>query len=159
MIIKNREEIIEQLTDMLIQFDKDARPYQTDVYLYYNAENQTAELDTFVNVGGNSWLNDEHYTLYCDKEHYFGVYDYFQSENELADALEIPMQQLAKETSEYMGENFDNSYSDYRAYIDTKPEYVEKLQTAYNEAIDDLRPDYAAKAEQIMSDFESEAEI
>ena len=50
MKITNREEIVEQLTEMLIQFDKDARMYQTDVYLYYDSENQTAELDTFVMV-------------------------------------------------------------------------------------------------------------
>ena len=37
MTIKNREAIVEQLTAMLIQFDKDANTfYQTDVYLYYD---------------------------------------------------------------------------------------------------------------------------
>ena len=53
--IKNREEIVDKLVDMLVQFDKDCNSYQTDVYLYYDKENQTAELDTFVNVGGNSY--------------------------------------------------------------------------------------------------------
>ena len=64
LTIKNREEIVDKLVDMLVQFDKDCNSYQTDVYLYYDKENQSAELDTFVNVGGNSWLNDDHYTIY-----------------------------------------------------------------------------------------------
>ena len=69
--IKNYDEIRENLADMLVQFDKDANTdYQTDVYLYYDEKEKTARLDTFVNVGGNSWLNDDHKTIYTDKEHY-----------------------------------------------------------------------------------------
>ena len=51
--IKNRAEVIEQLTDMLMQYDKDLRDYQVDIYLYYDKDSQTAELDTFTSVGGN----------------------------------------------------------------------------------------------------------
>ena len=58
--LKNREAIVEELAEMLKKFDMQLNAYQTDVYLYYDEEKQTAELDTFINVGGRSWLNDDH---------------------------------------------------------------------------------------------------
>ena len=72
MIIKNREQIIDELVEMLIQFDLDCNQYDTDVYLYLDDEGN-AELDTFVNPGGNGWLDDDHYTIYTDKQRYEDV--------------------------------------------------------------------------------------
>lgn len=69
--INNYNEVVENLAELLKQFDIDESMYQTDVYMYVD-ENGNATLDTFVNVGGNSWLDDNHYTIYTDKEHYEG---------------------------------------------------------------------------------------
>lgn len=68
--INNREEIVEQLTEMLIDFAKARRLYQTDVYLYYDVATCTASLDTYDNIGGNGWLDDTHFTIYIDRPHY-----------------------------------------------------------------------------------------
>lgn len=159
MNIKNREQIIEQLTEMLMQFDKDMNEYQTDVYLYYNKENQTAELDTFINVGGNSWLDDDHYTIYTDKEHYETVWNWFNDSTEIADVLEYPTytefdydvrQALEIEADE------DIAWEDYIAYVKSNDDYMEKIYAAYNECIDDMRSEYTERAEIIIKQFEDE---
>lgn len=157
MIIKNRAEIIEQLTALLMDFDKQQNSYQTDVYLYL--EDQTAKLDTFVNVGGNSWLNDDHYTIYTDKEHYDdGVFSWIQNESEFADILEIPADQLEEEVRKYSGAEDDEElqYSDYKQYISSNDEYMGKLTEAYNDALEDYYSDYAEKAEYILDRFEAD---
>lgn len=164
MNIKNRKEIIEQLTEMLMQFDKDANTsYQTDVYLYYDEENQTATLDTFVNVGGNSWLNDDHYTIYTDKEHYDGdMWSFYQSIEELAEYAEISLDELREKVIEHLKlnddekEDFELDYYEAREYFKANEEYMEKLQEALDEYIDSIRSDYVENAEEIISRFEME---
>ena len=158
MYIKNREAIVEELAEMLIQFDKDCNGYQTDVYLYYDEENQTAELDTFVNVGGNSWLDDDHYTIYRDKEHYESFWDWYQDSTEFADILEIPNTKLEYETRQYheYDEDSELDWTDFKDYLKSVDEYVEKLQQAYNDYIDEIRPDYVKKANDIMERFDEE---
>ncbi len=69
MEIKNRNQIIEELAGIMLQADLDHNNYQTDIYLYLS-EDGTATLDEYINVGGNSWLNDDHYLLWIDKPHY-----------------------------------------------------------------------------------------
>lgn len=159
MNIKNREQIIERLTEMLMQFDKDMNKYQTDVYLYYNKENQTAELDTFVNVGGNSWLDDEHYTIYTDKEHYETVWDWFNDSTEIADVLEYPtyteFNYDVRQALE-MEEDEDIAWEDYIVYVKSNDDYMEKIYAAYNECIDDMRSEYTGKAEVIIKQFEED---
>mgnify|MGYP005907634907 CR=1 FL=1 len=41
--LKNREAIVEELAEMLKKFDMQLNAYQTDVYLYYDEEKQTAD--------------------------------------------------------------------------------------------------------------------
>lgn len=162
MTIKNREEIIEQLTDMLIQFDKNLANFQTDVYLYYNKEERTATLDTFVNVGGNSWLDDDHYTIYCDKEHYEDVFEWFNNVQELAECLEISVKQLCSEVIAYYefgGEEaaeYELTFDDACQYLKKKENYMEKLTATYCDGLDEIRSDYVTKAELIIERFEEE---
>lgn len=162
MEIKNREQLIDQLAEMLLQFDKDANPYQTDVYLYYDKENQTAELDTFVNVGGNSWLNDSHYTIYTDKEHYDGIWDYYQSVEELAEYAEIPLDKLRQkviaklELDDDEAADFELDYYEARGYLQQNNEAMGKLTASYFEALEELKPEYHERAEFIMDNFNQE---
>ena len=160
LMIKNREEIIEQLTEMLMQFDKDLNRYQTDVYLYYDEENQTAELDTFVNVGGNSWLNDDHYTIYCDKENYDTVWDFYNNSAEIADVLEIDNTEFDFDVRQYFGMNADEilDWGDYIEYVKSNDEYMEKIIANYNDCIDEMRSEYVYKAEEIMKQFDRDCE-
>ena len=155
LTIKNREEIIDKLVDMLVQFDKDCNSYQTDVYLYYDEENQTAELDTFVNVGGNSWLNDDHYTIYSDKEHFETFWNWYQDSCEFAAALEMTNTEFEYEVRHYLNIDTDIEidWRYCRDYLKTNEQYVEILQAAYNDYIDEIRSDYVEKAEDIIERF------
>ena len=162
MEIKNRDQIIEQLAEMLLQFDKDENSYQTDIYLYYNEEEQTAELHTFVNVGGNSWLDDDHYTIYTDKEHYDGIWDYYQSVEELAEYAEIPLDELRQkviaklELDDDEAADFELDYYEARGYLQQNNEAMEKLTASYYEALEELKPEYHERAEFIMDNFDQE---
>lgn len=162
LTIKNREEIIEKLVELLIQFDKDCNRYQTDVYLYYDGENQTAELDTFVNVGGNSWLNDDHYTIYCDKEHYETVWDWFNNSTEIADVLEYSTYtEFDLDVRKFFEMDSDETpdWDDYITFVKLNNEYMEKILESYNDYIDELRPEYIIKAEEIMEQFDNECKF
>lgn len=158
--IKNREEIVEQLVRLLMQFDKDCNQYQTDVYLYYDEKTQTAILDTFVNVGGNSWLNDDHYTIYTDNEHYDSWLDYYQSDSEIAYCLDMSVEQLESETRKYFDYDDDEEVGEYkiREYILCNSDYEETLCAEYDEYIEDMQPEYAQKAVEIIDNFLEELE-
>ena len=51
MTIKNKNELIKKLAEMLENFDLENNGYETDVYLCYDEETQTGELDTVVPGG------------------------------------------------------------------------------------------------------------
>lgn len=162
--IKNREELVEQLTETLMDFAKDCNQYQTDVYLYYDEETQTAQLDTFVNVGGNSWLNDEHYTIYRDKEHYENWSDYYCNDGDFAWGLDMSNDDFEKEVIEYLDldegdkEDYQIQYIDAYNYIKTREDYMDKLIEVYKKTIDEARADYAEQAELIISEWEEDTE-
>lgn len=159
--IKNHDEIIKQLTQILITFAKDSNPYQTDVYLYYNTETQTARLDTFVNVGGNSWLDDDHYTIYRDTEHFDKWYDYFET-SELAYCLDIRQTDFENEVKEFLEldeedkQDYKINYSDALNYILSREDYTDKLTNIYKQYIDEMQPEYVQQAENIINEWEQE---
>ena len=143
--IKNIEEITAKLAEMLKQFDIELNRYQTDVYLYID-ENGTATLDTFVNVGGNSWINDDHYTLYRDKEHFDTIYDTFTTVAELADAAGIDMQTIEHK----FGDCAD--WADVRDFIRENEEYAENVECAYIDCLPDSG-EYDEIADSIIQGF------
>lgn len=159
MTIKNREQIIDELVEMLIQFDINCNQYDTDVYLYLDDEGN-AELDTFVNPGGNSWLDDDHYTIYTDRQRYDSFLDYWTSIGEIADSLEILEEQLIKETRDFLGydEDDDIEYWDVCKFIsDSDFNYYDILFDIYAEDLRDYYiNDYYDHAENIIERFENE---
>lgn len=162
--ITNREEIVESLAELLMQFDKDENSYQTDVYMYIDEETGAATLDTFVNVGGNSWLDDDHTTIYTDKEHFETLYDYYCNNGDFAEALEMEYEELQKEVTQNLidsgeaEEGYEPDWYDIRDYIRTRADYSEKLEAVYSDYIDESRPDYIEKAEEIIKAEERAAE-
>lgn len=108
--IKNREELIEQLADMMIDLDAEGNLYQTDIYLYVDDEGN-GTLDTYQNVGGNSWLDDDHITIYSDMPHY----------------NDIPAEEYGvkeEEYRDYLDECRDN-------YLDTAEKLLNDVETYY----------------------------
>lgn len=169
--ITNSEEIISQLVDLLMQFDLELNHYQTDVYLYVT-ENEdgtiTGNLDTFVNVGGNSWLNDDHFTIYRDKEHFDDFLDYWQSIEEIAAELEISAEDLKTEarlqiygTDPYFS-NDDIIFSVIREYImEYNVDYYNMLFAAFKDHLNDCKNDgtYEANAICILQEFNDDCTL
>ena len=138
---------------------KNFNTYQTDVYLYYKAENNTASLDTFINVGGNSWLNDDHHTIYKDKEHFDNVLDMYTEVSELADILDLSYEQFVREVLNYLEVDdeydFGIDYMDAKNYVKSRNDYMDKLVEVYNDYIDENYSEYAQEADEIISDWEN----
>lgn len=139
-IIKNYDDVLENLKEMLKNFIFECNHYQTDVYAYYDVESHEVELDTFVNVGGRSWLDDNHITVYTDRPHYNDIEDYYQSVEEFADALDIPEEELLKQVKADLIEqgtideddnDYDVNYWEVHDFV--KENYHDKMCEAYEE--------------------------
>lgn len=154
MIIKNLDSIIEQLTEILMQFNRELNSYDTDVYLYYDAETETASLSTFVNVGGNSWLDDDHYTIYTDKQHYDTFFDYWNNIAEFAESLGMTEDKLISLVAEYFRyEPEEIDYYDVRKFFNNHEEYFDKLKEEYCDYLENIRGDFEEQANNIMDRF------
>lgn len=158
--LKNREEVVKKLAKMLREFDVKMNHFDTDVYLYYNDEEKTAELDTFVNVGGNSWLNDDHETIYRDNRHFDSMYEVgFQSISDLAEAVGLSEKELIAKTAKFYEFDEDDDldeidYWDVVSVIKSDYNLVDKVKTAFAEWIDEQGEDYESKADDIIREWE-----
>lgn len=165
--ITNREEIVEALAEMLMQFQKELNSYQTDIYMYINEETGEATLETFENVGGNSWLNDEHITIYTDGEHYETFLDMFDEPEELAWGIGKTWNQLKDEIIAFFigsGEltrnecrQFNPDYQDVLYYIDKREDYMDLLKKTHDYYIEERKRDFIEQAEQIIEENEKES--
>lgn len=149
--IKNIEAIKQALAELLKQFDKELNQYQTDVYMYIK-EDGTADLDTFVNVGGNSWLDDDHYTIYSDRQHYDTIYDSFQTNEELLEAAGISADDVPREDPDE-----ELEWYEIRDYIKQNEELEKRVQEAYEDCLPDDY-EYEENAETIIRCFIEEQE-
>ncbi len=157
--LKNRAEIVAKLAEMLKKFDLELNPYDTDVYLYYDEVEKTAELDTFVNVGGNSWLNDDHYTIYTDCEHHETDFDFFDNLDDLADAVGIRKEELIKKAAKYADIDVEDvAYYEVARFIESDDKLMGKLHETYKTCLDEMENDYVERADHIISEWESNEE-
>lgn len=153
--LANFDEIRDEFIEMLISFAKEARQYQTDVYLYVDEATNTGELYEFTNVGGNSWLDDDHYVLYRDKQHNENVFDWYNDIDELAYVIGISEEQLIAETADFVELDIDDvDYNDVIYYIRHKDEYLDAVNAAYCDAVEDMRPEYTSQADEIIAEFD-----
>ena len=168
--ITNMEAVAEQLAQMLMQFDKDCNNYQTDVYLYVK-EDGTAYLDEFVNVGGNSWLADDHYTIYTDEGNLFDPLDWFGDPGEFADCIGIQWEAFYNNVKSWLyywdqsidaedlgDDDYEIDLSQCQEYAKSNPEILEKLTETYNFHIDEMYSDYIARAWRIIEDARKDLE-
>lgn len=155
---KNHDAIVEELAEAIMNFDKERNTnYETDVYMYI--ENGSAKLSFFQNVGGNSWIPDEHFTIYTDK---WGDGDLFSqiddSERFISDALEMATDEVRAETAKYFESDIEEiDISDIEKWAEEN--YSQKLTDCFNEFyIDEYRAEYLERAENIICDFEESYE-
>ena len=165
MTIKNKDALIEAMADLLMQYDKDLNKYQTDVYLYLDGEGN-GTLDEFVNVGGNSWKNDDHITIYRDHEHYDTMFDWYTEAEDLAWGIGKEWDDLRNEVVEWLlaegaiepdeVEECEPDYNEVLDYIKENESYVDELQEQYEAEIDANRIDYVNKAIKIIEEAEED---
>ena len=157
--LKNRAEIVAELAKMLREFDLALNPYDTDVYLYYDKAEKTAELDTFVNPSGRSWLDDDHDTIYTDYEHHTTYFDGFDNLGDLADAVGIRKEELIKKAAKYADIDVEDvDYHEVARFIKSDDNLMEKLHEAYKICLDELEDNYDERADYIICEWESNEE-
>ncbi len=158
VIIRNEDEIISQLEEILKQNSIEMPNYQVDIYLYFD-ENGIGTLETFTNVGGNSWLNDDHYTIFSMPQHYETIIDTFQSIEEIADAIDIPVDELFEEVATYFDYDDveDVDYADVAQYAEDV--YEDEIYQAYIDIVESLDTDYHWDACQIWDEFINDSDI
>lgn len=130
MELKNHWEIINELEDKIIQLEIEKRAYQTDIYLYVD-EDGNGRLVEFENVGGNGYLDDDHIVVYTDLEHHEDVWDYLDDTDEIAFALDMSVEELDRQASEWGG----IGYYGIRGYVASHPELMQKCTDAMNDLI------------------------
>lgn len=116
-MIKNYDEIADELAEMLKNYALAQNEFQTDVYLYVK-EDGTAELDEYTNVGGNSWKDDDHITIYSDMSHFGGEpIDY-------AGILDMTNEELEDKVREFHGMEAEENVtlSEIKEYLEENPE-------------------------------------
>ena len=116
-------------------------------------------MDTFINVGGNSWLNDDHYTIYTDREHYETDFDIFDNLGDLADAVGIQKEKLIQKTAKYFDADVEDvEYHEVTVFIKSDENLMKKLHEAYADCLDEMENDYVERADHIISEWESNEE-
>lgn len=161
-IIKNVCELIDTLTERLMQDAIDCCGYQIDLYLYVK-EDGTAWIEDFVNVGGNSWLQDDHYCLHTLMQHYETLFDGYDDIGEIADALEMDEWELIHRAwcRLYEGdleapELSSIDFFDVRDYIKEDGDLMERLRSAAEDLIRGDIGDYREQAIDILGYFEDQ---
>lgn len=160
-ILKNYDDLVVELTGILIEHDKDHYTYQRDVYLY--DRDGVGELYVFENVGGNSWLNDDHYTLVCLKQQYTDWTDTFQVISEIANVLEWSKDSLISrvyawkcETVPGFADDWTESeigYQEVREFINGHEPLLDQIQKAEREVFDEFRSDYNQRAIDLLDEY------
>lgn len=147
--LSNFDEVVEMLSEKMMELDKRCNRYQTDIYLYVDEETNKGSLDEFVNVGGNSWLDDDHITIYSDKEHFDGSIDWaMQDINFTLDTL--------KETGitvpESVFEDGECDASELEAFLRKSNEAKDAIQLQFESSIDDNCSEYVYNANELISE-------
>ncbi len=128
IVLKNYDEILDGLNNTLKDLDISNPEHQVDIYLYLN-EDGSGTLDTFYNVGGSSWLNDDHICIYhrpprCEELWSDGDWDM----DDILTALKKSKKDIFEElrSTGKIDEDSDIkdiSDEDYRYYISKNQEY------------------------------------
>lgn len=147
--LKNYDEVRETLIETIADLETRKNRYQTDIYLYID-ENGHGTIDTFANVGGNSWLNDDHITIYTDREHCETKLDDLQNGdgrgawNWLIDELESAYNLTGiKEKIYNLCCDDDDDDPSFKSFDDLEPYDIESaLYALYCDEIDNYYKDY-----------------
>lgn len=145
--IKNAKELRAELREMLINFMINANEHETDVYLYLDEETSTGELYEFVNVGGKSWLDDDHITIYTDHQHNEDMYDVYNNISEIAESVGMSTEEIMIKALERL-RGIDEWYDDFDVDDITMQHVIDLINDD-----DDLSAKCAAWREDFIRDY------
>lgn len=99
--ITNRAEIEARIAELLTAHE--CTGYQEDIYLYID-DNGAGRVELYTNVGGNSWLDDDHVAAYAMKADYDDKIDrlimWCDDATELADLLAVTVPETDEDGDE-----------------------------------------------------------
>lgn len=105
--------------------------FEVDVYAYINDEETEVTFEKFTNIGGSSWLNDDHFTLYRFYPTYQNLSDEFNSDMEFVDYM-VELYGVAVPFDEFTDDDGDIDYYDCKRFI------LEECKTECERAISDI---------------------
>lgn len=160
-IIKNRVDVIEELTSMMMSLDKEFNnSTSTDVYAYCDNSTGMVELSQYERVG-RSWKDDDHITIYTKEATCFDVFDMFDDVSEMIEAAACYDEQFAAKIMSdimiyYSVEEFEElDRSEIINYIKKHEDLYGNVKNVYSDHIDEQQPEYKAKSEEIIDSLES----
>ena len=159
MEIKNRKQVIEQLTSLLYEIDCECRKCDTQIYLSID-DNGNGKLETY-NTVGNNWLVGDNLfyvdTVNADSD---DCVDYMCSEGvgDLCEILDIDYDDLIRKVRNYYDFSEDDKieFIQCAQFVRDNNKYLEIVQDAYVDWLKDFMYEYRMKAETMIDDLEKE---
>ena len=153
MVIKNYDEVAQQITDLLVDWAKECADYERSIYLYYDEETQLGEIDYHI---GSGWLDDDHYTIYSHVGEPCSVWDTFEycDAKYFADILGLTLSQLMLETNMYLDESDgDPDIYAIQDYIESREDYMNLIWSEHKYLIEEDIQFYEERAYDILDTF------
>lgn len=165
MKLKNYDELIPQIARMMLDHYKNHTCYQQDINLYVNADG-VGRLELFDNVGGTSWIDDDHYTLCSLPECNTDWTDTVQDLCSIADALGCTQETLLDCTAEWVSKSTgwnryaaDIEFNEVRDFINEHYRLRVKIDDVEAQRFEDAFSDYVDEATEILDGFLQEQEV
>lgn len=155
-MLKNRQEIVEKLADMILELEIERNRFEVEIYLYVD-EDGNGSLEFFQNPGGNSWRDDDHYVIYTCREFCSGdsaVINEYELDD-IFDVLGIGRNELMARAAKHFG--YDEEYMDdsnIYSYIEEEDELMQKIIDDYDDNLRENTADYLDAAERAMEEYE-----
>lgn len=160
-MITNRNEVFDKLVEILKRLEIEMRPFETDVYAYYDSETGMVELMEYENVGGHSYLDDQHYTMHCCPDSSCkDIFDVYTDEEDIiyiiSDCDEKKAQKLTEEIKIWAEENdCDFDYHAVEIYVKRNDSLLKILEEAYADYVNaDEDGVLSRRAEDILTEYE-----
>lgn len=164
--LRNEEAVIDQITTAMMDHDAACCGYQEDIYLYID-DTGIGRISIFPNVGGHSWLDDDHITVCCMREYVGDWTDTFTTEDDIAYALDCSYEHLIESVREWLevttGDQYEQDeigYDDVYNYVRAHQPILDKIMDAREEIIrTDCKVEYRERAVEELSDTLSEVNV
>ena len=130
----NREAVLDQIVELMMQHDIEYTIDQQAVYLYID-DAGVGSVELFANIGGNNWCDDDHITVCCLRECTTDWTDYYTEIDTIAYGLDCSYTHLIESVREWIeaetGDHYEADeigYCEVYGYIEDHEPLLEKLE-------------------------------